>query len=212
MKKAPSLDDILAVISAASAGDMTRRVIVEESAGVNDVSTRLGRALNVLLDDLAARSRREAQSADRLRILADAAHQFSKATHEPELLLNLVALRLAEVVKDQCVVRLVSEDGRSLVPVAVRGTDEEATRLLREIYSEPLALDEQPIARRVHETGEPYASSSVREMSWMLSRHERMILKILSRRTSPESSTSSAQRWTKPASQRVKTRARKSGR
>src|SRR5450432_3851662 len=51
MIKPPSFEDIFAVMAAASVGDMTPRVVVAESPQLDDVATRLGIALNVLLDD-----------------------------------------------------------------------------------------------------------------------------------------------------------------
>jgi PAS domain S-box-containing protein len=156
MTKSPSFDDLFAVMSAVSVGDMAERVVVAESAKVEDVPTRLGIALNVLLDDLSARAQSAERMAQRLRILADAAHDFSSASMEPERLLRTVARRLAEVVKDQCVVRLISDDGRELLPVAIHGADEHAERLLREVHSDPLPLSQYPVTRRVHETGEPF--------------------------------------------------------
>jgi PAS domain S-box-containing protein len=158
MNKPPSFDDIFTVMSAASVGDMARRVVVGESPKLDDVPTRLGIALNVLLDDLSARAEAAERMAERLRILADAAHDFSSATREPERLLGTVARRLAEVVGEQCVVRLISDNGRELVAMAVHGVDEEAERLLREIYWDPVPLAEHPISRRVHETGEPFVA------------------------------------------------------
>jgi PAS domain S-box-containing protein len=159
MNKPPSFDDIFAVMSAASIGDMAPRVVVAENPQLEDVPTRLGIGLNVLLDDLSARAQSAERMAERLRLLAGAAHDFSAATKEPERLLSTVARRVAEVVRDQCLVRLVSDDGRELVPVAVHGVDEEAERLLREVYSDPLPLDQYPVARRVHETGEPFVAA-----------------------------------------------------
>jgi two-component system cell cycle sensor histidine kinase/response regulator CckA len=96
--------------------------------------------------------------AARLRILAAAARDFAEATREPGRLLEMVARSLAENVKDQCVVRLASEDGASLVPVAVHGADAEAEASLREVYAEPVSLALHPISRRIHETGEPFVA------------------------------------------------------
>jgi PAS domain S-box-containing protein len=158
MNKPPSFDDIFAVMSAASVGDTTPRVIVAQRPELDDVPTRLGIALNVLLDDLSARAEAAERMAERLRILADAAHDFSSATSEPERLLGTVARRLAEVIGDQCVVRLISDDGRELVPVAAHGVDEEADALLREVRFDPLPLNQHPVSRRVHETGEPFVA------------------------------------------------------
>ena len=155
MRAAPSFDDVLAVIAAASV-DGAARVAVPEDPQLDHEPTRLAMALNALLDE---RSRREARLADRLRLLAEATHAFAEATQDSERLLDIVASRLVEVVKDQCVVRLVSEDGQSMTSVAIRGPDDdEATRLLRDVFSEPFSIALHGVARTVHETGEPFIS------------------------------------------------------
>ncbi len=157
-KSAPSLEDLFAVMSAASYAQADARVPIPEDPQLEDMPTRLGIALNVLLNDLSVRTQTAEQMAERLRILAEAAHEFSATTQDPARLLSTVARRLAESLKDQCVVRLVSEDGLALVPVAVYGADDDADRLLREVYSDPMPLDRYPIARRVHESGEPFVA------------------------------------------------------
>jgi PAS domain S-box-containing protein len=154
-------DDIYAVMAAASIGQVAARVAVPAGPQPEDPGTRLGIALNVLLDELSARARAADEAASRLRLLTAAAREFAEATQEPERLLSTVAQRLAEVVKDQCVVRLVSADGRMLDPVAVYGADEEAERVLREMYATPLPLENYPAARQVHETGEPFVVPKV---------------------------------------------------
>jgi two-component system cell cycle sensor histidine kinase/response regulator CckA len=159
MTRAPSFEDIFGVMSAASFGEADARVPMPADADPSDLATRFGVALNVLLDDLSFRAKSAALLADRLRILAEAARDFSGTTHDPDRLLATVARRLAEVVRDQCVVRLVSADGRELVPVAVRGVNDEAASLLREVYSEPILLADYPIARKVHESGEPFVAT-----------------------------------------------------
>jgi hypothetical protein len=159
MKLAPSFDDVFTVMSAASVGETAARVAVPEDAQLDDTATKFAIALNILLDDLAARAEAAAQSSRRLNILVEAAHEFSTAAQDPERLLSTVARRLATVVGDQCVVRLISEDGRALVAVAIHGADDEAERLSREVHSIPLPLDRHPIAQRVHETGEPFVAA-----------------------------------------------------
>jgi len=149
------LEEILGVVVAASAGRVTSRVAIPDPLA-DDPTTRVGVALNVLLDDLATRARATERSDQRVDILADAARAFADDTQDPERLVDTVARRLAEVVRDQCVVRLVSEDGSELLPVAVRGVDEVAEGYLREMYREPLRLADYPAAQRVHETGEPF--------------------------------------------------------
>jgi PAS domain S-box-containing protein len=161
MTAPPTFDDIFAVMSAASVGDMAQRVALGASPKLEDVPTRLGIALNVLLDDLSARAQSAERMAQRLSILAEASHEFSAATQEHERLVNAVARRLAEVIGDQCLVRLVSEDGRELVSVALHGVDREAEALLREVYSDPMPLDLHPVPRRVHETGEPFVATKL---------------------------------------------------
>jgi PAS domain S-box-containing protein len=52
VKDSPSFDDIFAVMSSASVGDLAARVAVPASAHVEDTATTFAIALNVLLDDL----------------------------------------------------------------------------------------------------------------------------------------------------------------
>ena len=105
----PSFDDILDVMSAASAGDSTARVPIPEEGQIDDPATRLGVGLNRLLDNLSARAQTAELLANRLGVLSSVSHEFAEATRDSERLLDTVAKRLAEVVKNQCVVRLLSE-------------------------------------------------------------------------------------------------------
>jgi PAS domain S-box-containing protein len=57
MNKSPSFDDIFAVMSAASVGDLTARVAVPDCPHLDDTATKFAIALNVLLDDLTLRAR-----------------------------------------------------------------------------------------------------------------------------------------------------------
>jgi PAS domain S-box-containing protein len=56
MKPAPSFDDIFAVMSAASVGDLTARVAVPDEPRLDDLPTKFAIALNIVLDDLAIRA------------------------------------------------------------------------------------------------------------------------------------------------------------
>jgi PAS domain S-box-containing protein len=62
MNRAPNFDDIFAVMSAAAVGDSEARVAIPEKPDIEDLATRFGIAVNVLLDDLQYRSK-EAESA-----------------------------------------------------------------------------------------------------------------------------------------------------
>ena len=55
MRRAPTFDQIFAVMSAASVGDASARVTGLDDPDVDDVPTRFALALNVLLDDLSFR-------------------------------------------------------------------------------------------------------------------------------------------------------------
>ena len=77
MKLAPSFDDVFTVMSAASVGEMAARVAVPEDAQLDDTATKFAIALNILLDDLAAR--------------AEAAPTW---THGPSLVVSLSAKAL----------------------------------------------------------------------------------------------------------------------
>jgi PAS domain S-box-containing protein len=121
MNKAPSFEDIFAVMSAASVGDLTARVSMPEHPQLEDTPTRFALALNILLDDLAVSAadvQRELAERGRLagrrQILADASREFSATTGDVDQLLEVVARRLGELVGDMCVIRPVSEDGEWL--------------------------------------------------------------------------------------------------
>src|SRR5688572_7224136 len=67
MRRAPTFDEIFAVLSAASIGDATARVAVPENPQLDDLATRFAIAVNLLLDDLAFRAAE-----------AEAAHQVTQ--------------------------------------------------------------------------------------------------------------------------------------
>jgi signal transduction histidine kinase/ActR/RegA family two-component response regulator len=96
----------------------------------------------------------------RLQTLSDTVRAFAEATSDYERLFQVVAQKLSEVVKDGCVLRLLSDDG-FLTPVAIhlpienRVSDEATRQRLREHVAAPRHLSEQASARRVIETGEP---------------------------------------------------------
>ena len=55
-RPAPSLDDALRAIAAASAGDLAARVVLPEHAKHDDPATKLAIALNTLLEGWAVRA------------------------------------------------------------------------------------------------------------------------------------------------------------
>jgi two-component system, cell cycle sensor histidine kinase and response regulator CckA len=67
MTRAPTLDEIFAVMHAASSGDGAARVTLPDEADLGDPATRFAIALNLLLDDLAFRVRDRQEAEERLR-------------------------------------------------------------------------------------------------------------------------------------------------
>jgi PAS domain S-box-containing protein len=98
---------------------------------------------------------------ERLRVLSDATRAFAEATTDSKRLLETVARRVAEVVKDYCVVLLLSDDGKTLVPAGVFDPDPDALRQMREVLSEPFLLEAHPVARHVVESGEPFLAAKL---------------------------------------------------
>ena len=95
---------------------------------------------------------------DRLSVLSRGLREFAEATTDYERLLDIVARTLANVVKDGCVVRLLSEGG-GLRPAAIhlpieRSLDEEAAALVRAHVALPHHLSGQSGAQQVMESGE----------------------------------------------------------
>jgi len=96
---------------------------------------------------------------DRLSILSGSLRAFAEATTDYERLLDVVARTLADVVKDGCVVRLLS-DGGWLAPVAIhlpieaRVKDAETLAQLRAHVARPHNVNEQSAAKRVLDTGD----------------------------------------------------------
>ena len=97
---------------------------------------------------------------DRLRLLLGTLRDFAEATTDYERLLHVVARRLSDVVKDGCVVRLLTKDGgldaaAVHLPAVDRVKDPVVAAQLREHVAGRRKLSEHEAGRRVIETGEP---------------------------------------------------------
>jgi PAS domain S-box-containing protein len=96
---------------------------------------------------------------ERLGILSEALRAFSDATTDYDRLLDVIARRLGEIVKDGCVVRLLSDDGwlrpaAIHLPIEARVPDEEMRAQIRAHVGTPRHLTEHEAARPVLETGQ----------------------------------------------------------
>jgi PAS domain S-box-containing protein len=95
---------------------------------------------------------------ERLRILSEALRAFSDATTDYDRLLEVIARRLGEIVKDGCVVRLLTNDGwlrpaAIHLPIEARVPDEGMRQQIRAHVGAPRHLTEHEAARPVIEAG-----------------------------------------------------------
>ena len=96
----------------------------------------------------------------RLSVISSSVRAFAEATTDYSMLLDLVARKLADTLKDGCVLRLL-EDGALLAPVAMHlpferyVNDPVAIERVRAHVARPQPLSAQGGAPRMMETGEP---------------------------------------------------------
>lgn len=91
---------------------------------------------------------------DRLRVLSESTRTFAESTTNYQRLLDSISRRLAEVLGDTCSVLLLSEDETSLVPVSIHApTPELGEHIRRSLAGAPLLVENQPLARRVLDSG-----------------------------------------------------------
>jgi PAS domain S-box-containing protein len=98
---------------------------------------------------------------ERLRVLSGAVSAFAEATTDVQRLLDTVAIRVAEVIKDLCVVLLLDDDGTSLMPAAMFDSDPRVLGEAREAFSEPLVIATHLFSRGVIETGAPFFAPKI---------------------------------------------------
>ncbi len=92
---------------------------------------------------------------ERLRVLSETTRAFAEATTDSQRLLDTIARRVAEVIKDFCVVRVLSDDGKALLPAAIFDPDPETFQRLKTTLADPFILEANPVSRRIVETREP---------------------------------------------------------
>lgn len=96
---------------------------------------------------------------DRLSVLSGVLRAFAETTTDYDRLLNVVSSRVAEVVKDGCVVRLLSEGGWLTaaavhLPFESKVQEPEAIARVRAHVAAPHNVSEHGAGRQVLETGE----------------------------------------------------------
>jgi PAS domain S-box-containing protein len=118
---------------------------VDDLALAEELASRAAIALdNALLYREARRAEAEArQNAARMNTLAEVSRAFSEAGIELSAVFSTIARRVSELIGDGCVVRLLSENGQRLEPVAMHHTDPEALSFVRDVVAgDPIPADE----------------------------------------------------------------------
>jgi signal transduction histidine kinase len=104
---------------------------------------------------LQARGERLRESAVRLEIVSNAAHEFASASGDVAALLELVSRRIADTIGDACTVRLISDDREWLEPSAsFYHRDEAARHVARAVLGSERQRVGDGIAGRVAATGQ----------------------------------------------------------
>jgi PAS domain S-box-containing protein len=115
-----------------------------------------------------------AQIADHLRIITQAAHEFSSTTYDQERLLDVVARRLGELVGDMCAIRATSEDGEWLESTgAVYHRDPELLSLTREVMLSGRQRVGEGISGRVAASGQPLLTPRIETSAFLASSEPR---------------------------------------
>lgn len=88
MKRPPTVEDLFNVMAAASVGDESARVAIPDEPDPEEPATRLGIALNLLLDDLAQRKREAEHNAALTAATAEKEKLLAMMSHEIRTPLN----------------------------------------------------------------------------------------------------------------------------
>jgi PAS domain S-box-containing protein len=97
----------------------------------------------------------------RLGVLSEAMRVFAEGTEDTSRVIDTVARRVAEIIRDYCVVLLVSDDGLRVEPAAAFDPDPDTCRRLREALSEPLLLERHANVREVLGSGVPLFAPTI---------------------------------------------------
>lgn len=95
------------------------------------------------------------QAAARLRALAAASHAFAEASLDLQRVLDAVARSAGELIGDQCILRLLSDDGTMLPAVAVYHPDPERCAHLSEFLGREAQRADEGLVGSVITTGQP---------------------------------------------------------
>jgi len=101
------------------------------------------------------------QAAARLRALAEASHAFAEASLDLQAVLDAVARSAGELIGDQCILRLLSDDGTLLPAVAVYHPDPERRAFLTDFLQREQQRADEGLVGSVVSTGQPVFIPSI---------------------------------------------------
>lgn len=133
--------------------DPERRYTEDDLALARDITQRAALAADNAR--LVSEAKRRAL---RTEELASAAQLFSEATLDLEQVVGVISRRVAELVGDLCVVRLLDETGNRLIPVAVYHTDPEIREFTRELIDDHSLPPNEGLTAIVLRTGQQASS------------------------------------------------------
>ncbi|MEW5858120.1 MAG: response regulator, partial [Cyanobacteriota bacterium] len=114
---------------------------------------RLPAAVQLALER-AETQRRAARLEAHRQALSEVSRAFAEKVPEFQAVLELVSQQVAQLLGDLCVVRILSDDGRWLNPVAIYHPNPEALACLREALAAEAHRVDEGLTGRVFQTGE----------------------------------------------------------
>lgn len=117
-----------------------------------------GDVLEGMTTDITARKLAEQfilKQADRAQAVSEVSRALTSAQLDYQGVLEAAARRTAELVGDACVIRLLSDDGQWLTPVAAYHTDPEQLELLQQMFASAPLEASFGLPSRVVQSGQP---------------------------------------------------------
>lgn len=108
-----------------------------------------------LYEQMRAAEERTRAIAARVHAVSEASRHFAEANLDLEVVLDVLARQVVELLGDACAVMLLSEDGQWLEPVAVYHPDPETLTMIRQLLAAGRARSTAGMAGRVLQTGKP---------------------------------------------------------
>jgi PAS domain S-box-containing protein len=137
--------------------DSGRRYDARDLALAEDLSRRAALAVdNARLFQLSQEAQRTiASQAARLRAVAEASRSLAEASLDERAVLETVTREVADLIGDVCVIRLLSEDGEWLEPVAYHHGNPEALAFMRAMFLSASQRVDEGLNGQVMRSGKP---------------------------------------------------------